>query len=368
MKIAHLTSAHPRHDVRIFFKECRSLAKAGHEVHLVVADGKGSEVRDQVSFHDVGSNPRRFKRMLTTPRKIYKKAVELDAELYHLHDPELLPIGYKLKKAGKKVIFDSHEDVPLQILGKPYLNRVSKQLISKSFAFYESWVCAKLDAIVAATPFINEKFAAINQLSVAVNNFPMLDELSMINIQWSEKKNQACYIGSIDKNRGVVEIVDAIQYVSGDTNLALAGDVKRDALGLALENSPGWRRTQALGFLDREHVKETLGLSRVGLVTLYPTQNYLDALPVKMFEYMAAGIPVIASNFPLWRSIVEQSQCGICVDPLVPKQIAKAIDYIIEHPDAAEAMGRSGRQAVQEKYNWSIEEKKLVELYAKLSS
>lgn len=366
MKVAHLTSAHPRYDVRIYYKECRTLARAGHEVHLIVADGNGDELKDNVRFHDVGRSSGRLKRMLLTPNKVLRAAIELNADVYHIHDPELLPIGYKLKKAGKKIIFDSHEDIPMQILGKPYLNRASKWAVSKLFALYERWVCSRFDAIVAATPFIRDKFSCINPVSIAVNNFPMLDELALLDSAWSGKKNQVCYIGSIDKIRGVVEVVEAFRYVSGETSLAFAGRLKDDSLGGILKSSTGWSRTKPLGFLDREGVKNTLCESRVGLVTLHPAPNYLEALPVKMFEYMAAGLPVVASDFPLWRSIVEESKCGVCVDPLSPKSIAQAIDYLIQNPDVAEQMGRNGRQAVREKYNWFNEEKALIELYAKI--
>lgn len=363
MRIAHLTSAHPRYDVRIFHKECRSLARIGHEVHLVVADGKGSEVIDGVHFHDVGLTRGRFKRMLRATGRVFNRARVIDADVYHIHDPELLPTGYKLKKLGKRVIFDSHEDVPLQILGKPYLNRPARWLISKSFALYESWVCSRLDAIVAATPFIRDKFAAINRTSVAVNNFPMLDELALIDVSWSEKSDQICYIGSMDRIRGVVEVVEAIQYVSGDTTLAFAGALRDDAVSQTLKSSKGWLRTNPLGFLDRQGVKSTLSQSQVGLVTLHPAPNYLEALPVKMFEYMAAGLPVVASDFPLWRSIVEDAKCGMCVDPLNPRDIAKAVNVLIANPVLAEEMGRNGRDAVREKYNWGIEEKTLYDLY-----
>lgn len=366
MKIAHLTSVHPRYDVRIFYKECRSLVRVGHEVHLVVADGKGSEIKEGVCFHDVGCSRGRLARMLRTPSKIYKEAVKVNADIYHIHDPELLPVGYKLKRNGKKVVFDSHEDVPMQILGKPYLNKPSKWLISKLFSAYESWVCSRLDAVVAATPHIRDKFISINPASVAVNNFPMLDELAIIDASWTEKKDQVCYIGSVDKIRGVVEVVEAIQYVSGTTTLAFAGALKNDALAQTLENSKGWMRTKPLGYLDRDGVKATLKESRGGLVTLHPAPNYLEALPVKMFEYMAAGLPVVASDFPLWRNIVEESKCGICVNPLDPEDIARAIDYLIQNPSVAEEMGRNGRQAVEEKYNWLNEERTLVELYQKM--
>jgi len=110
-----------------------------------------------------------------------------------------------------------------------------------------------------------------------------------------------------------------------------------------------------------------LGASKVGLVVLQPVSNMGEALPVKLFEYMSAGIPVVASDFPLWRSIVEEANCGILVDPEDPVAIANAMQWVYDHPEEAEAMGRQGREAILSTYNWSNEEEKLFALYSTIT-
>jgi glycosyltransferase involved in cell wall biosynthesis len=360
--ITHLTTAHPRGDTRIFHKMCRSLAAAHFKVSLVVADGLADEIRDGVQIHDVGASRGRFDRIKNAPNRVFQKLLSLHADLYHIHDPELIPIGLKLKRMGKRVVFDSHEDVPKQMLGKPYLNKPALWTLSKVLGTYEAWACRQFDGVIAATPFIRDKFLDINPHTVDVNNFPMLGEL-VAQVPWADKDAEVCYLGGIARTRGITELVQAMARVQGGVRLNLCGSFTEPAVEQACKAMPGWQAVNERGFVDRAGVRQVLARSVAGLVTLHPVINYLDALPVKMFEYMAAGIPVIASDFPMWREIVLGNQCGLCVDPLDPAAIAKAIDYLVQHPDEARQMGEKGRRAVLERYNWSVEEAKLLAHY-----
>lgn len=365
VSVAHLTSAHPRDDIRVFLKECRSLTAHGHDVVLVVADGRSDELRDGVTIADVGRSAGRLGRMFKATHRAYRKAIQLNADIYHLHDPELLPVGLMLKCRGKRVVFDAHEDVPKQLLGKHYIHPLVRRILSWGFAHFEHYVCKRLDGVVTATPYIRDKFLSINPRSIDINNFPMIGELESA-VSWQDKVKEVCYVGSIAQIRGVKELVHAMEATRTPVRLNLVGGFAEAQVEAEVRTYPGWGKVNALGVQDRKGVREVLGRSIAGLVTLHPIINYLDALPIKMFEYMSAGIPVIASNFDLWRKIVEESQCGLCVDPMDPTAIASAIDYLVEHPDEARQMGENGRQAVLSRYNWAREEAKLLEFYDRL--
>jgi glycosyltransferase involved in cell wall biosynthesis len=361
-KVAHLTSVHPRNDGRIFIKQCRTLAAHGYDVTLVVADGKGAERRDGVTVADVGCLPGRFNRMFTTAQRIFDLAIALDADIYQLHDPELIPVGLKLKRQGKTVIFDSHEDTSRQLLGKPYLHPVSRRVLSATFSWYQRFACARFDGIIAATPFIRDMFLKINPATVDINNFPIIGEFDGA-VPWTMKKNEVCYVGGISVIRGVRQMVQAGALLQSGARLNMAGRFFEAPVAAEVRADPGWQRVNDLGFLDRAGVRDVMSRSVAGLVTLLPLPNHIDSLPTKMFEYMSSGIPVIASNFPLWRDIIDGSRCGICVDPLDPKAIAAAIDYLVGHPDIAQSMGENGRKAVLEKYNWDVEATRLADFY-----
>ncbi|WP_323054383.1 glycosyltransferase family 4 protein [Pseudomonas sp. DCB_BI] len=367
MKIVHLTSVHSRYDIRIFQKQCRTLSGAGYDVTLIVADGKGDECVDGVQILDVGKPNGRLQRIFKATKRVFDRALSVEGDIYQFHDPELLPVGLKLKRAGKVVVFDSHEDVPKQLLSKPYLPPVIMRLISFAFLVYERFACKKLDYIFAATPFIRDKFLRINPACEDINNFPMIGELDAA-LAWDQKSNEVCYVGGVASIRGIEEVVNAFAHTTENVRLNLVGRFSESDVEQRVKQLPGWSSVNQLGQLERTGVKDVLSKSLAGLVTFHPLPNHVDAQPNKMFEYMSAGIPVIASDFPLWRQIIDGSNCGLLVDPMNPRSIALAIDTLAKDPERAKAFGENGRAAVSAKYNWDNESKKLLACYAKLSN
>jgi glycosyltransferase involved in cell wall biosynthesis len=366
MKICHLTSVHKRHDIRIFMKECVSLTRAGFDVSLVVADGGEDEIREGVKIRAVPKEKSRLKRLFLTARRVYKKALALDADVYHFHDPELLPYGNKLQAKGKKVIYDSHEDLPRALLSKPYLWPFVARILSRLLESYENRSARRYAAVVTATPFINQRFLQINPNSININNYPLLKEFDLEqSFQVGSKPLcKIAYVGGITKIRGLSFVVEAIG--NSKAFLQLAGPVNPAGYMEELKVMPGWKKVSYHGNVSREQVKEIFSKSVAGIVTFLPEPNHINAQPNKLFEYMSSGLPVIASHYPLWKRIIEGHDCGICVDPENSQAISEAIDYLVEYPERASDMGKNGRKAVQEHFNWETEQKKLVTLYKNL--
>jgi len=358
IRICHVTTVHPRTDVRIFYKECTSLAKE-FDVYLIVADGLGNEISNNVNIIDIGLRQNsRIKRAYIDSKKALKKALELNCKIYHFHDPELIPLGLILKRKGFIVVADFHEDIPLQILTKHYVNPILKRILSLTFKIYQRYASKKMSAIVSATPTIAETLIEYNSRNAIVKNYPVLDSTVSYN---GKKSNWITYIGGINIIRGFYEIIEASK--ESNTQLKIAGIFHEPILHDVIKKDEYSSNVDFLGFLNKSQVDKLLSESIAGLVTLHPTPNFLDSLPIKLFEYMSAGIPVIASNFPLWKKIIEGNECGICVDPFNSTQIAEAMLYLRDNPVEAKAMGDNGRKAVLEKYNWNNEEEKLIDLY-----
>jgi len=366
-KICILTSVHGAFDVRIFHKEAKTLLQAGYKVTLI-AQNDNNEVVDEIKIIALPKPINRFARIFGLPWRVLRLALYQCADIYHFHDSELILIGILLKISGKKVIYDVHEDLPQQIMSKYWMPYWIRPFIGLLAKFIELIGAFGFDGIIAATPYIAKKFP--KDKTIIVQNFPLISEYNHYNKPQSFKNREPViiYIGGVSVIRGAREMIKAIALIPKalKVQLILAGEISPLSLESELRKIKGWELINYIGWQSREGFKKILMKAKVGLAILHPTGNNINSYSVKLFEYMSAGIPIVGSDFPLWRKIVQDNGCGLLVNPLDVRVISKAIRWLLEHPQEAEEMGKRGRELIRKKYNWDREAKKLLDFYKKI--
>jgi glycosyltransferase involved in cell wall biosynthesis len=364
-RVCHITTVHPVDDHRILHKECWSLRAAGYDVTLI-APGDADTVVGGVPVVALRDRPRnRVERIVQRPRAAYAAALAVDADLYHFHDPEFLPYGVRLARAGKRVVYDAHEDVPVQVRYKDWIPGPVRAGVARAIGQLEAACVARLDAIVSPSASALDRLRPRQPRAVMVANYPRFDEIGPA-ARWSDRDRAACYVGGISAVRGARELVAAM--TSAEVELRLAGRFEPPGLREELERSPGWQRVRYLGQLERHEIGALLAAVKVGVIPLQPIANYVEAYPVKLFEYMAAGLPVIATDVPRWRTLLEEHACGVTVPHSAPEQLGAAIMRVLEDDDEARAMGERGRLAAEERYSWASQASALLALYDELLS
>ncbi len=366
IKVCHVTSVHPRFDIRIFIKECVSLYESGFDVSLIVADGLGDELVKGVMIYDVGKSKNRLHRILFNTRKIYKKAKSLSSDIYHFHDPELMFYGLKLKGKYTKVVYDIHEDLVQQIKLKYWIPKSLRNIISILFKKIENFVVKRLDALVVPQPYMKKKYLLKNKNTVLVANFVILEN-TQENLSINYANQISFHGGALTKDRGVLNMIKAYALLKEENKLILAGNLKEELLS-ELKNEEGWNNITYLGRLPYEDVKKQYLNSSIGLILYNNVGQYYLSYAIKLFEYMLNGIPVIMPNFGEWVAFNKENQCGINVDSTNAKEVAAAINYLNENIEEKKRLGKNGRTAVLEKYNWSISENTLIKLYNNLQN
>ena len=372
VKVCHFTSTHPPKDQRIFYKECVSLAKAGYEVYLV----EQGETEDDSGVHIIGTGerrPGRYYRLLVRPRNVYRLAKEIDADIYHFHDMELIPYGLKLKKAGKKVIFDSHEDFAhvfsesTALFGPAWL----KRLAAKCYGGYENHAVRRFDAVVSVTPHVCDRLRLQNASTYMITNYPLLDGAAWgQEFAYHEDSDYIAFAGQInDFSFRLVFLTEAVQGLP-NIKLKLCGPVHGANELEKIQEADQSHKTEYLGVLPYMQVPDFLNHARISLVLYSSNGNIADNIGSlgsnKLFESMLCGVPVICSNFLLWQEIVNQYHCGICVNAYDKAEVRRAIEYLLSHPEEAAEMGRNGRKAALETYNWNTQEAVLLKMYRSL--
>jgi len=366
-KVCIITTVHPSFDTRIFHKQAKTLVRAGYDVTLI-AQHERDEVVDGVRVVALPRPRNRLGRIVGLTRRAFRLAVRERAHVYHLHDPELLPWGALLRLLCRaNVIYDAHEDVPQQVLTKYWIPVSLRRAVAVLFNCVEKLLARACDAVLVATEGIAEKFAPLKP--VVVQNYADLRMLpNFSGVPDTRQEKVLVYVGGIGKLRGAFQMIRALDHLThiDDLRLDLVGRFDPPALENELRTLPGYQHVRFHGWVPPGQIYAHLRTANIGLACLHPEPRFTVAFPVKLFEYMAAGLPVIASNFPLWKEIVEGNECGLTVNPLDPEEIARAIEYLITHPVEAHRMGENGRRAVEKKYNWEREGQKLLKLYGEL--
>lgn len=293
-----------------------------------------------------------------------RAALKEKANVYHFHDPELIPIGLFLKFFGAKVIYDVHECYPASIRKNEWLPSFMRKAVAGIFDVFERACHCFFDAIITATDDISKRFWS--DKTTIIYNYPILNYVIGRTDHRSRNGNHiAIYAGALSKTRGISEIVSSLGYIDEGTKvrLKLLGMFTEPDFEEEVKGIECFSKVDFVGLVPHEEVYSHLFSAEIGLVVLHPTPGYITSMPIKMFEYMAAELPVIASDFPLWKGIVEGNDCGLTVDPMKPEKIAGAIEYLLERPELMKRMGKNGYKAVLEKYNWERETRKLLAIY-----
>jgi len=401
LKVCILTTVHKSDDARIFHRQALSLCRAGYAVTLLAPDRTvkllplkttDNGICPAPAQHDTNARPlgrghSRLLRMTLGLITALHAALRQRAAVYHFHDPELLPVGLVLKTLGKRVIYDVHEDYPEQMLSKHYLPGPIRRIVSAAVAAIEKAVSLRLDAIVCATPAIASRFPLSR--TVVVRNYPVLPPRKSRarggNCVGPESRTRS--IGrprptphpesrsspapfrlihpgaTLTPERGTTNLIRAMALLDDRFELVLAGRFVTPQYEAALRNEPGFRRVRYLGTIAHREVWDWYRRSDAGIICLLPLRRFRQSLPVKLFEFMATSLPVIASDFPELRPVVAGGRCGFCVDPERPGEIAAAVRWLARDPALCLEMGENARAAAESRYNWRPEEKRLLALY-----
>lgn len=355
--------------MRIFHKECTSLARAGYDVTLVAPADFRERVVDGVRVLGVPPPRDRPQRALVW-LQILKRLRRERPDLVHSHDPELLLFARLFRPA--RLVYDCHEFVAAGMLTRPWIPRPLRPLLAALASRMEPLLARQVDRIVVAAPGQTELFARAGRPTTLLHNFPPPGR------QPRERRSDGktlIHVGAHAEVRGCRDMIEAVRRVRlriAGVRLLLVGpfnhrpyeaEMRRLILEYGLEET-----VQLVGAVPYQDLPDWLARADVGLVAIRPTPQHVGSIATKLFDYMMAGIPVVATNLPESRRFVEQAQCGLLVRPEDPESMATAIVTVLEDRQLARAMGANGRRAYEERFNWASEEKKLLALYEGLGA
>jgi len=368
-KVCILTSAYYVFDGKIFHRHARSLVKAGYDV-ILIAQHDRDEIIDGVRIVALPKHKNRFQRITSTTLRSLLVAMRQKADVYHLHNPELLPVGVLLKLFTRgRIISDIHEDYPRHIMLKDWIPSHLRRISSLLLERLEMVTAKYFDAVTTPTDPLTDRFRCAKR-KVTLYNFPLLglfkspgERIAGPNLEFD-----IIHIGSISQPRLSFMFDVGLELKRGgyDFKWCLLGtppEIIRWS-GSILDRYGLKDNFVLLGQVPHTEVVGYLNRSKVGINHHPPQQRFLVAIPIKLFEYMACSLPVVSSDLPLVRRFVKDQDCAILVRPDDVGEFAAAIGFLLDNPEKARSMGSRGRYLVENVYNWACEERKLLGLYS----
>jgi glycosyltransferase involved in cell wall biosynthesis len=363
-KVCQISSAHKRYDARIFRKVAVLLSEEGFDSFFLICDNKPNEEKEGVHIVSNGFVAKNhFQRINLSWKKLKQPALDINADIYQIHDPELFSLGFFLKKKGKIVIFDCHEDYRY-IAEKAYIPRLFRRIILSIYLKKEKKVCKYFDAVITVTPTVRDRLKPFSKRMEMITNYPVLVSTKP---HLFIGEPSLCFGGNCGWRHEL--LLDVLNEMNPDIKYNFVTNLNDPALNL-YKKHPAWDHVNLYGYMSFEELRSIYEKSWIGFA-VFPycavvNNNEGTLGNTKIFEFMMEGLPVICSDHKIWKKIIEEEQCGIAVNPYNKEELKKAIITLLSNKDLLEKMSLNARRAAQEKYNWSTQKPILINLYKDL--
>ena len=371
ISVCHVISGYYRNDPRIFQRQCKSLRDANFSVCILTNDNQPDEILEGIPIYSSNNfSSSRLRILLFAKKQFLKRAIDIDADIYQMHSPELLSLGLALKKAGKIVIYDAHEDLPMHIIEKEWIPKLLRKPLSFVVENYMNSILLKYHAIISPHSHVIDKLKKINPNTTLITNFAKVMPSKEITLnEYIQRSQVICYSGTVYLHSNQLTILNALKHFS-NISYNIAGYCSPHYLKI-LSKHESYNKLNYIGRLNWADLSGFYNKSRIGIVVIDYKMNLGGKKGTyavnKIFEYMEAGLPIICSDYVLWQNIIEEFNCGICVEPGNMKQMIEAISYLLDNPYDAYKMGQNGRKAVHQKYNWTSQHEVYIKLFNSLN-
>ena len=352
MKIFVLTTVHPLNDVRVFVKQISSFIDSGYEVICLTKRSK-LKLDSRITHIQLSLGSIRIFRIILGNILSLCYCIRHKANIYLIHDPEGLLVGYVLQVYLKKsVVYDMHENVPAQILSKQWIPVVFRNLVSKVFSFLEKLLLKNIPVIFAERSYVNV-YSYVKKYEL-IQNYPIISVLRNIKpALCNSEVFRVCYMGRVSHQRGFDVMIRSVEEMRN-----LGFRIEFHIIGESDFNIGKFKHRDNY-FYGRLDSLSGFGIVKscdVGFALLKNKPNYIDSLPTKMLEYLALDTVPVVSNFPFYISIIDKLNYGYYCDPNSVNAVVKILKFQLENRFKDE---KKWSVLVNLSYTWEIEYNKL---------